>query len=340
MPYPHHGTIGHYGCGKHRFSPRLYAQYGAAQPLYVLNRTHQGHDIRSKQIHQQPHEGHHCHAQPHRYVSEAPDQPRTRRSIALPGEGGGSVAYAIARHVAQALGRDSKSIGRNGHDSKRSHNHGHGYLGTAYHCMLHSNGSRYGQGLLQHLRIGPVTAMEPLQLHFRLTAIEVVEHQSGGDSFGQDCAQRCAKHTQSGSRHGEADRSQLQLTCGEYEDKVEQTVHDAHQHIEHAGYLHVANTAEHASSQIIDRQQWQCRHKHHEVKRCLRAYFRRSAQPVRQRQRYGHAYGCYDQTEQQTCAYALTQHITRAFIVRRSHLVGHLHRKSGGHSRAYAPEQP
>ena len=63
-----------------------------------------------------------------------------RRIEALPDERLSGVGDAVARHVANALGRDPKRVGGNRHLAERGHEGGADHLRAGHDDMLHAHG--------------------------------------------------------------------------------------------------------------------------------------------------------------------------------------------------------
>ena len=111
----------------------------------------------------------------------------------------GSVADAVARHVAEAFGCDSKGIGSDGDIAQRSYNHCAYHLRTVHQNVLQGHRSA---DLESFLHVGSVPD-KPLKVFFPCEDLafhhsEIDEGQRRND-IGKSSADSCTGHAESES---------------------------------------------------------------------------------------------------------------------------------------------
>ncbi len=99
----------------------------------------------------------------------------------------------------------------------------------------------------------------------RLTHACIPQHQGSRYYFSAYGSQSCAEHTETGTRQHNIHATQRQFASRKNKKEVEYYIQQAHQHIDGTRHFHIARRTKHATSEIIQRQEWQRCHKHHEI---------------------------------------------------------------------------
>ncbi len=181
--------------------------------------------------------------------------------------------------------------------------------------MFKRHRSRYAQCLADDLARKPETSRMPLEPDGLLACAEKPHHQPRCDNLRRHSAKCRAKHSETGSGHSQTDRAKTDFTCRENQEKVEDDVKHTHHHVKPARNLHVADTPEHGSSEIIHGEQRKGKYKNKKIERCLAAYGLCPSKPDGQRPRYGRSDSHNSKAEQQTGHYRLTQYPPRPIMV-------------------------
>ena len=73
---------------------------------------------------------------------------------------------------------------------------------------------------------------------------------AAGNYFGKQSTECSALDPKVGPRHIKGDAENIKSSCGKYEEKVENNVENAHQHIQYAGYEHIPAAPQHRRREV------------------------------------------------------------------------------------------
>ena len=153
----HEDGVSYDACSKSRFCPCFYAQYLGSEVDNPLVGSYERHCLRSHNPHYDAHECHDGGAESHANPGERLHVVLPLCSLALSYERGGSLADAVAGHIAQALHIDGERICRYGNGAERRDDAAYHYLSRTHHAALQAHWQSYAPCLLQYLARRDVT---------------------------------------------------------------------------------------------------------------------------------------------------------------------------------------
>ena len=321
----HTDTVGDDGGGKEGFGKSFDTEHLGSQLPNLGHGRQQSYHLRCKNIHQHTHQGHHGHAQSHRHVGETAAQVATLGTIGLANQRRGCIANAIARHIAQALGRDGKRVGSDGHITQRRHDEGTHHLCPTHEHRLHSDGQTDTQRVVHIVPHPPKRHTVLPQRQYPVAASGYPRHGKRGNQIG------------TGRPYGRTYHAHVQQIDKKIvESHVEHTHRDTHG----ARHTHVARTLEHGGRQMKQQQKRKRQREHPEVSRCVGSNIRSATQPIRQPRADGHPHTGEHHAHRQSAYQRMAKHVAGLREIVGSHKVGHLHRESGRGRREDAAHEP
>ena len=321
----HTHIVDHDGGSKHGLGKSLDAQTHDTKLANLLYRGEQGHHLGSKHIHHQTHERHDGHAHERGAIGKTATHVASACSLALAHKGGCSFAYAIARHVTQALGGDGKGVGGDGYVAKGRHDHGAHDLCSVQEHRLQSHGRPYLQSRAHILSCPAPQPAVLAQAQYAVAEDGIIALHSRAAYDGERGAESCAH---------DAPPQHI------YKNGVEQHVEHAHAHAHDARDLHVARTLEHVATQARQLEEGHGEGKDKKIGGGLGSNVASAAKPVREVRVYDQTRKGYCEANDGCCHDAVAKHVARTFKIVGTNIVGHLHGEAHGRRVGYAAHEP
>ena len=325
---------------EHGFRKRLDSQNGRAQRTDLGIRSHNPDHLRRGQIHDQPRDSHHGHADPHRHACQFPGQSLSACPHALPYQRRRGIGYPVAGHVAETLGRNGERVGCNGGGSERRDDDRRHDLGSAYHDVLAADRSPDTERLGKTTSRRTETTRPAKERELGRAQAEVARHQAGHDDDGQRRPRRRSGHSHIRSGQGNRPSAETQLPRRKDKQDVEHDVQNAHQDAQHARNPHVAAATEHAARKKIELKERQGQRIDQKIAGRIRHDRGVSSEPAGQRAAHRATDPRQQQAEKRNGDEGLTQDGPRPFHVIGTDPVRRLNGKGGGRRRAHPVEKP